>query len=156
MDLNDFLGPKPIVIDLHAENRWEAIDELIDQLVVHHKIKAEHRNAIAESVRKRETSMSTGIGMGIGIPHASTDLVGEVVGAIGRSRKGVQFDALDGKGSATVPVASSGVPPDESVREDAFGEDAERGGRDARAPQFQKHLHPLANLARLPHNLEKG
>jgi len=25
MDLNDFLGPKPIVIDLHAQNRWEAI-----------------------------------------------------------------------------------------------------------------------------------
>jgi len=23
MDLNDFLGPKPIVIDLKAENRWE-------------------------------------------------------------------------------------------------------------------------------------
>jgi len=60
------------------------------------------------------------------------------------------------KGSATVPVALSGVPPDESVREDTSGEDAERGGRDARAPQFQKHLHPLANLARLPHNLEKG
>jgi hypothetical protein len=36
MDLNDFLGPKPIVIDLHAVNRWEAIDELIDHLVVHH------------------------------------------------------------------------------------------------------------------------
>ncbi len=43
MDLNEFLGPKPIVIDLRAENRWEAIDELIDQLVVHHKIKAEHQ-----------------------------------------------------------------------------------------------------------------
>ena len=55
MDLNDFLGPKPIIIDLRAENRWQAIDELIDQLVVHHKIKAEHRDAIAESVRKRET-----------------------------------------------------------------------------------------------------
>ena len=55
MDLNDFLGPKPIVIELKAENRWEAIDELIDQLVVHRKIKAEHRSAIAESVRKRET-----------------------------------------------------------------------------------------------------
>ena len=136
------MGPKPIVIDLHAQNRREAVDELIDQLVAHHKIKAEHRDAIAESVRKRETSMSTGIGMGIALPHASTDLVGEVVGAIGRPRKGVQFDALDGKGSATVPVASSGVPPDEPVREEAFGEDAERGGRDARAPQIQNICPP--------------
>ena len=87
MDLNDFLGPNPIVIDLQAENRWQAIDELIDQLVVHHKIKAEHRDAIAESVRKRETSMSTSIGFGIGIPHAATDFVSEVVGAVGRSRE---------------------------------------------------------------------
>src|SRR6266568_4895950 len=75
MDLNEFLGPKPIVIDLHAQNRWEAIDELINHLVANHKIKPEHRNAIAESVRKRESSMTTGIGFGIGVPHAATDLV---------------------------------------------------------------------------------
>jgi hypothetical protein len=75
MDLNDFFGPKPIVIDLHAENRWEATDELINHLVANHKIKTEHRDAIAVSVRKRESAMSTGIGFGIGIPHTSTNLV---------------------------------------------------------------------------------
>jgi hypothetical protein len=37
------------------------------------------------------------------------------------------------------------------VREDTSGEDAKRGGRDARAPQFQKRLHTLANPARLLH-----
>ena len=125
MDLSDFLGPEPIVIELQAENRWQAIDELIDQLVIHHRIKAEHRNAIAESVRKRESSMSTGIGMSIGIPHASTNLVGEVVGAIGRN--GVQFDALDGKPVKLVMLFL--VPQG----------------------QFQKHLHTLANLAKLLH-----
>jgi hypothetical protein len=35
------------------------------------------------------------------------------------------------------------------VSEETSGEDAERGGRDARAPQYQKDLHTLANLARL-------
>src|SRR5437867_1414719 len=97
MDLDELFGPNPIVIDLHAENRWETIDELINHLVATHKIKTEHRNAIARSVRKRESSMSTGIGFGIGLPHASTDLICEAVGVIGRSRKGVQFDALDGQ-----------------------------------------------------------
>jgi len=127
MDLNDFLGPEPIVIDLQAQNRWKAINELIDQLVVHHKIKAEHRDAIAESVKKREKSMSTGIGFGIGIPHASTDLVGEMVGAIGRSSKGIQFDALDGQPVKLVMLFL--VPQG----------------------QFQKHLHSLSNLAKLLH-----
>jgi mannitol/fructose-specific phosphotransferase system IIA component (Ntr-type) len=127
MDLNDFLGPKPIVIDLKAENRWEAIDELIACLVTHNKIKPDHKEAITESVKKRERSMTTGIGFGIGLPHASTDLVSEVVGVIGRSDKGVQFDALDNKPVTRVLLFL--IPQG----------------------QFQKHLHTLANLAKLLH-----
>jgi len=128
MNLDDFLGPKPDVIDLHAENRWAAIDELLYHLVATHKIKPEDRDAIAESVKKRESSMSTGIGFGIGLPHASTDLISEVVGALGRSRQGIQFDALDGK--PVVLVMLFLVPQG----------------------QFQKHLPTLANLAKLLHN----
>ena len=95
MDLGDILSKDQIITDLRASNRWEAIDELIDNLVATGKIKTEDREAIAAVVKKRESSMSTGIGFGIGIPHASTDLIFEVVGALGRSRQGVDFDALD-------------------------------------------------------------
>jgi mannitol/fructose-specific phosphotransferase system IIA component (Ntr-type) len=128
MDLNDFLGPKPVVIELQAENRWQAIDELIGTLVAHGKIKSEDRKVITEAVIKRESAMSTGIGFGIGIPHASTKLVSEVIGAIGRSRNGVQFEALDGKSVRLVMLFL--VPQG----------------------QFQKHQHTLANLAKLLHN----
>ena len=127
MDSSDFLGPEPIVIDLQAENRWQAIDELIGALITHGKIKSEHREAILASVKKRESSMSTGIGFGIGIPHAATELVSDVVGAIGRSRKGVQFEALDGKLVHRVMLFL--VP----------------------LGQFQKHLDTLANLAKMLH-----
>src|SRR6266404_2539851 len=95
MDLGDILSNDQIVPDLRAANRWEAIDELITKLVSTGKIKGEQHDAIAAVVKKRESSMSTGIGFGIGIPHASTDLIHEVVGALGRSRKGVNFDPLD-------------------------------------------------------------
>src|SRR5262245_36213012 len=87
MDLADILGPDQIEPELKAATRWEAIDELIDKLVVSAKIQSQHREPITAVVKKRETSMSTGIGFGIGIPHASTDLIYEVVGALGRSRK---------------------------------------------------------------------
>ena len=87
MDLGDILGHEQILPDMQASNRWEAIDELIGQLITSGKIKAEHRDAITAVIKKRETSMSTGIGFGIGIPHASTDLIYEVVGSLGRSRK---------------------------------------------------------------------
>jgi fructose-specific phosphotransferase system IIA component len=130
MNLGDILGSDNILPDLQATNRWEAIDELIDNLVATNKIKPENRDAIAAVVKKRETSMSTGIGFGIGIPHASTDLIYEVVGAFGRSKKGVNFDALDNQPVNLVMLFL--VPQG----------------------QFQKHLHTLANIAKLLHKKE--
>ena len=86
MDLGDILSPQQINPAMKASNRWEAIDELIDNLVTSGKIKPENREAILAVVKKREASMSTGIGYGVGIPHASTDLIYE----------GVEVDALLG------------------------------------------------------------
>src|SRR3954469_16317610 len=130
MDLGDILSPEQIKPDLQSTNRWEAIDELIGNLVASSKIKPEHREAITAVVKKRESSMSTGIGFGIGIPHASTDLIYEVVGAFGRSKKGINFDALDNQPVNLVMLFL--VPQG----------------------QFQKHLHTLANIAKLLHKKE--
>jgi mannitol/fructose-specific phosphotransferase system IIA component (Ntr-type) len=127
MDLCDILSKEQIIPDLQAADRWAAIDELIGNLVATGKIKAEHREAITAVVRKRETSMSTGIGFGIGIPHASTDLIYEVVGSLGRSKKGVDFNALDNQPVHLVMLFL--VPQG----------------------QFQKHLHTLANIAKMLH-----
>ncbi len=74
--------------------------------------------------------MSTGIGFGVGIPHASTDLITSVVAALGRSRKGVDFDSLDNQPVSLVLLFL--VPQG----------------------QFQKHLHTLANIAKLLHNAD--
>ena len=130
MNLADILNREQILPDLQASTRWEAIDELINVLVATGKIQPEHRESIAAVVKKRETSMSTGIGFGIGIPHASTDKIYEVVGAFGRSKKGVNFDALDNQPVNLVMLFL--VPQG----------------------QFQKHLHTLANIAKLLHNKE--
>ncbi|MCX6922212.1 MAG: PTS sugar transporter subunit IIA, partial [Verrucomicrobia bacterium] len=126
----DILTKAQIITDLQAANRWEAIDELINNLVATGKISPQHQEAIAAVVKKRESSMSTGIGFGIGIPHASTDLITEVVGALGRSKKGVNFDALD---SQPVNLVMLFLVPQ---------------------GQFQKHLHTLANIAKLLHKAE--
>jgi len=130
MELGDILSKEQIITDLRATNRWEAIDELIDNLVATGKIAPQHREAITAVVKKRESSMSTGIGFGIGIPHASTDLIEEVVGSLGRSSKGVNFDALDSQPVSLVVLFL--VPQG----------------------QFQKHLHTLANIAKLLHKAD--
>jgi mannitol/fructose-specific phosphotransferase system IIA component (Ntr-type) len=130
MTLADILTTEQIVPELRATNRWEAIDELIDLLVRCGKIKPEHRDDVTAVVKKRETSMSTGIGFGIGIPHASTDVIGEVTGAFGRSGNGINFDALDNQPVRHVMLFL--VPQG----------------------QFQKHLHTLADIAKKLHNKE--
>ncbi len=130
MDLGDILSKELIIPDLRASDRWEAIEELIDHLVATGKIEEKHREPISEVVKKRETSMSTGIGFGIGIPHASTDLIYEVVGVMGRSRDGVNFDSLDNQPVHLVMLFL--VPQG----------------------HFQKHLHTLANIAKVLHKAE--
>ncbi len=130
MMLGDILHQDNIVSDLNATNRWDAIEELIDHLVSSKTIRAEDRDPIAEVVRKRENSMSTGIGFGIGIPHASTELISEVVAAFGRSRQGIDFAALDDQPVTLVVLFL--VPQG----------------------QFQPHLRTLADIAKLLHRKE--
>ena len=127
MDFEDYLGPEVNVVELRAQDRWQAIEELMNWLVAAGKIPAQHRDSIARSVRGRESGMSTGIGFGIGLPHASTELVSDVVAVVGRSRNGVQFDSPDGEPVHLVLLFL--VP----------------------AGQFQKHVSTLANFAKLLH-----
>ncbi len=131
MKLSELIsGEDQVIQELESADRWGAIDELTDVLVQGGAIREADRKAILDEVRKRESSMSTGIGFGIGIPHASTDLIDEAIGAIGRSKQGINFDALDNQPVTLVVLFL--VP---------------KG-------QFQKHLHTLANIAKRLHNPE--
>ncbi|HEY5909668.1 MAG TPA: PTS sugar transporter subunit IIA [Verrucomicrobiae bacterium] len=125
MELEDLLAPNSSPIDLRSEDRWGAIDELVSELVATRRIQPNDQAAVAAALKHREMAMTTGIGYEIGIPHASTHLVTEVVGVIGRSRKGINFEALDGKPVKLVVLFL--VP----------------------AGELKKHLNTLANIARL-------
>jgi mannitol/fructose-specific phosphotransferase system IIA component (Ntr-type) len=124
-NLGDILSEGQVIANLRATNRWEAIEELIANLVETGKVKSEYRDGIIAAVRKRESSMSTGIGHGIGIPHASTDLVSTITGAFGRSQTGIDFDALDGQ---PVKLTTLLLVPQQ---------------------QFQQHLHTVGGIAKL-------
>ncbi len=130
MHLADILSPAQIIPEMRATDRWQAIDELVDQLVIAGRIPADHKQDIAAGVKKREQSMSTGIGFGVGIPHAVSDLISEVVGVLGRSSGGMNFDALDNQPVRLVILFL--VPQG----------------------QFQKHLHTLSNIAKNLHNAD--
>src|ERR1700677_2400116 len=124
---DDFFGPNPSAIELRAGDRWEAIEELVNHLVAIHKIEPGFRESILAAVKQRESACSTGIGFGIALPHCSTESVTDVVYAIGFSRSGIQFNALDAK---PVDLVLLFLVP---------------------AGQFQKHINTLANIAKLLH-----
>jgi mannitol/fructose-specific phosphotransferase system IIA component (Ntr-type) len=125
MDLANLLTVEQILPQMQATERWGAIVELVDLLVSVGKVKPEDRDVVLAVLRQREETMSTGIGFGIAIPHASSDRVTEVVAAFGRSSGGIEFDSLD---NAPVKFVVLFVVP-----------------RD----QFQMHLRTLAAIAKL-------
>jgi PTS system nitrogen regulatory IIA component len=91
----DFLDPSAVVVDLAATTKRAVLEELTALLGRSGKIK--DARATVDILMEREKLGSTGIGQGIAIPHAKTDQTTQVAAAFGLSRRGVNFDALDGE-----------------------------------------------------------
>ena len=97
MKLTEILGENEITIDLEAEDKWEAIEELIDVMISEHEVSLRDRDYIIDVINQREKSMSTGVGNGVAIPHGTVDCVDAIIGALGISARGINWDAIDGK-----------------------------------------------------------
>ncbi len=55
------------------------------------------RDDILDAINRREAKMSTGIKRGIAIPHAKTNFTNGVVGVLGISDRGIDYESLDGE-----------------------------------------------------------
>lgn len=95
MRIFDFLAEDAIKIDLQAKNKAEVIEELVEILVKNKRI-TDKKNAI-KTLLEREELGSTGVGQGVAIPHGKSNTVKELIGALGISKAGINFDALDGE-----------------------------------------------------------
>lgn len=95
MKIMDFLNKKAITAELKSEDKEGVIGELVELLAAPAGI--ENKEALTKAVMARESLGSTGIGQGIGIPHAKCQCVKQLTAAFGLSRKGVNFDSLDGE-----------------------------------------------------------
>jgi PTS system fructose-specific IIC component/PTS system nitrogen regulatory IIA component len=95
MYLSEIFQPDFIKVGLEAEDKDEVFEELVDQFC--HGAKSNLRDELLDALREREAKMSTGIRQGIAIPHGKTNAVSRVSGVLGVSKKGIDYDALDGK-----------------------------------------------------------
>jgi PTS system nitrogen regulatory IIA component len=112
MKVVDFLRPELVMADLKATSKAEVLDEMSRH------ISGAEAGIDSASLRRvleeRELLASTGIGDGIAIPHGKLDSVQGLVGALGRSVTGLEFDSIDGKPTHLVfllvaPTGSTGA-----------------------------------------------
>ncbi len=124
MMLANLLSAEQIIPEMKSGERWQAIEEIVEKLVAAGKISEADRPDVLSELKQREETMSTGIGFGIAIPHASSEHVTDVVAGFGRSSAGIEFDSLDNQPVHFIVLFV--VPRD----------------------QFQTHLRTLAAIAK--------
>jgi fructose-specific phosphotransferase system IIA component len=95
MKMLEFLDKDAITVDIKSTKKEDVIKELVDLISKVHPIK--DKKSLINILMSRELLGSTGIGQGIGIPHAKSSAVKKLIAAFGISRTGVDFDSLDGE-----------------------------------------------------------
>lgn len=92
MNITSLLRADRINLDLKSRKKPDALRELV--MMIKEEDSAE---MLLQTLLKREELGSTGIGKGIAIPHGRSLLLDKLEIVVGRSTKGVDFDAVDNK-----------------------------------------------------------
>lgn len=111
--LSSLLCPDAFCLDLQGTDAKSVLGELVESLGHAGAFSAESAPAVLDKVMERELLGTTGIGQGIAIPHGKHLEVSSVIGAIGVSQAGVDFNSLDGKPVHVVLLLIA--PPDARV-----------------------------------------
>ncbi|MEO0145061.1 MAG: PTS sugar transporter subunit IIA [candidate division WOR-3 bacterium] len=89
--LEKLLSEERVKIGMKAKDKDSALEELVSLL----NLPDNSKQIILDALKKRELIGSTGIGKGIAIPHTRSTVVNEVYLAVGISKEGVDFQAVD-------------------------------------------------------------
>lgn len=95
MRLADFLDRDLVLPELKARTKSEVLAELVAALGS--KLPDLDAERTRQVLQEREHLGTTGIGEGVAIPHGKMEDLQEIVLVVGRSKAGVDFDALDFK-----------------------------------------------------------
>ncbi len=88
------LDPSLCISDLKTKRRASVIHELVAR--AHAAGGVRNVDALCETLALRERWFGTGVGKGVAVPHARSIAVIEPRLVIGRSRRGIDWDAPDG------------------------------------------------------------
>ncbi|MFC1569759.1 PTS sugar transporter subunit IIA [bacterium] len=80
---------------IESKTKSDVLEELIQ--IIDQSPNITNRDIFSKAVFKREALMSTGIGLGIAIPHVKIPEVKDLTIAVGISKHGVAWESLDGQ-----------------------------------------------------------
>jgi len=95
MRLSEILDQEKIIPELKARDKRGVLEELTD--IISRRESSVDRHALVKVLMDRERLGSTGIGDGVAIPHGKLDGVEQPLISFGRSKKGLDFDSMDGQ-----------------------------------------------------------
>src|SRR6056297_72784 len=92
-EINQLLRPEQVRIALSGTSKSDVINTLVDVLDGHEDI--DSLEAVRKAIFDREEMMSTGVGKGLGLPHAKTAAATDTVAAFATTAEPVDFGAID-------------------------------------------------------------
>lgn len=94
--ITDYMSKDLINLELKGKTKSEILEELSKLIAKSPNI--HNKDVVKKALMEREALGSTGIGKGIAIPHAKTDIAEKLTVAFGISKNKVDFDSLDNEG----------------------------------------------------------
>jgi mannitol/fructose-specific phosphotransferase system IIA component (Ntr-type) len=91
MNLSEILPPAQVVLNIPARKKDDLLEALVEPLALTPKA----RTLILRMLHEREKLGSTGIGKSIAVPHCRSLLLGRLSVVVGRTTKGIGFEAID-------------------------------------------------------------
>ena len=95
VQLSEFFEEDLFLPELRATSKKGVLKEMIDSLVQAKRLK--EGELLLRMLEQREHLGSTGIGRGVAVPHGRTLAISRLAVVFGRSEKGIDFGAMDGK-----------------------------------------------------------
>jgi mannitol/fructose-specific phosphotransferase system IIA component (Ntr-type) len=133
--LTDFISKKAIVPTLKATDKKGAIQELVQAARKAYDGEKFVVTSVVDAIVAREKVGSTGIGGGVGVPHAKLDGIKSVIGAFGRASSPMEFNAVDGEKVSLIFLILS--PP---AKAEAYLKALQKVMASLKKPNFVKFL----------------
>lgn len=92
-DIDELIPNEHVSLEEPPSEKDDCIEYLLDLIVNSGRVT--DRETALQALFAREEEATTGVGMGIGIPHAQTDAVSRPSVAFSRSTAGVDFGSMD-------------------------------------------------------------